>query len=144
MNDLKRFSVVKPTVDTPFRVDFDWWKEHDQNWRVYLMGCLCIDHQNSYANQAIDDFIDWVDPRTGEVQQVDGIQVVLINHCARQTDFINHFTTLVDSVFRALLANGNTPLTPLQLAEKTGRPAETILRTLTGTQVYQGLRPIHK
>jgi predicted transcriptional regulator len=39
------------------------------------------------------------------------------------------------------LANDNTPMTIRDLAERTGRPAETILRTLGGTRVYKGLRP---
>ncbi len=86
--------------------------------------------------------IDWVDPETAEVQQVDGVQHVLINHCAKLEDFVTNHTSLVDAVFRTLLANGNTPLTPEELSMRLGRPATTILMTLTGFQVYKGLRPI--
>jgi hypothetical protein len=50
-------------------------------------------------------------------------------------------STLVDSVFRIFLANGNTPLTPEDLAEQLGRDPSIILRTLTGPRVYKGLRP---
>jgi len=85
--------------------------------------------------------VDWVDPETAEVQQVDGVQHILITHCARQQSFISEQNTLVDSVFRLFLANGNTPMTPIELAETLGRQPEVILRTLTGTRVYKGLRP---
>ena len=42
------------------------------------------------------------------------------------------------------LANGNQPLTAPELAEAIARPSDsdTILRTLSGSRVYKGLRPI--
>jgi hypothetical protein len=75
------------------------------------------------------------------VQQVDGLQHVLITHCAQQPGFITEHTTLVDAVFRTFLANGNVPMTPVELGAHLMRPPETILKTLTGMRVYRGLRP---
>ncbi len=141
MIESKHFSLVKPTVKTPFYIDFAWWKNHDNNWRVFLLSCLCPEHQQAFANVDENISIDWVDPDTAEVQTVDGLQHVLITHCAKQPDFLNEHTTLVDAVFRVLLANGNMPMTPVDLAAHTGKPAEMILRTLTGGQIYKGLRP---
>ena len=143
MQEVRRFSLVRPTLQTPFHIDFHWWKEHDGNWRVYLQSCLCSEHQASLGNLNTDEMIDWVDTQTGEVQQVDGLQHVLISHCAKQADFTLGHTSLIDGVFRLLLANGNNPMTPVELGEHLNRPAETILRTLAGTTVYQGIRPGH-
>ena len=143
MTDVKRFSLVKPTLETPFSIDFDWWKQHDNNWRVYLYSYLCQEHQSTFAEAQQDMKVDWIDPETAEVRMVDGLQHVLITHCAQQPEFLNSNTTLVDSVFRVLLANGNAPMTPQQLGEAIHRPPETILRTLTGMQVYKGIRPRH-
>ena len=56
-------------------------------------------------------------------------------------DFVTVNTSLVDAEFRVFLADGNIPLTPKELAEKISRPADTILRTLSGPAVYKGLRP---
>jgi hypothetical protein len=56
--------------------------------------------------------------------------------------FVTNHTSLVDAVFRTLLANGNTPLSPEELSSRLDRPAMTILLTLTGLQVYKGLRPV--
>ena len=139
----KRFSLVKPTVETPFRIDFDWWKQHDNNWRVYLLSCLCPEHQEIFADTSQEVLVDWIDPETAEVHQLDGLQQVLMSHCARQPDFLTTYTTLVDAVFRSLMANGNTPMTPTDLSKAINRPADTILKTLAGAQIYKGLRPVH-
>lgn len=143
MQEVKRFSLVKPTPTTPFHINFDWWKNQDKNWRVYLFSYLCPEHQSAYQDSSSTTMIDWIDPDTAEVFSVDGLQHTLMTHCARQPDFLTLTTSLVDSVFRIFLANGNTPLTPTQLGEVTHRPPETILRTLSGSTVYKGIRPLH-
>ena len=141
MSEIGRFSLVKPTVQTRFHIDYDWWRKSDRDWRVYLRTNLCLEHQQAFANVDIEEQVDWVDPDTAEVQRVDGLQHVLITHCARQPDFIGAHSALVDATFRIFLANGNTPLSSLELSERLGRPAMTILRTFSGGRVYKGLRP---
>lgn len=141
MNDVKRFSLVKPTIDTPFHIDFAWWKNSDNNWRVYLYSCLCAEHQAAFTNLSDDIWIDFIDPETAEVQRLDGLQHILMTHCSRQPDFLTSISSMVDLVFRVLLARGNEPITPQELAKELNRPAETILKTLAGVQVYKGLRP---
>jgi hypothetical protein len=139
--ELRRFSLVKPTLQTRYHIDFDWWGQNDRDWRVYLYGLLCPEHQKAFVDMKGDEQVDWVDPDTAEVQKVDGLQHVLITHCAREDGFINRQTALVDAVFRIFLANGNTPMTPLELSDQLGRPPETILRTFSGIRVYKGIRP---
>lgn len=143
MNDAKQYSLIKPTINTPFQIDFEWWKEHDNNWRVFLFSCLCQKHQEAFSNQDVNVEVDWVDPETAEVITVDGLQHILMTHCAKEPDFVTGNTTLVDSVFRLLLANGNEPMTPAQLGELLNRPAVTILRTFSGMTIYKGIRPKH-
>jgi hypothetical protein len=140
--DSKRNSLVKPNLTTPFKIDFDWWKKHDRDYRVYLRSFLCDEHQEVFESLNNDETIDWVDPQTAEVTQVDGLQHVLITHCAKQENFLNNRMALVDSVFRIFLSNGNEPLTPEELGDALNRPASTILRTLSGIRVYKGIRPI--
>lgn len=141
MVETKRVSLVKPTLKTRYHIDFGWWKQNDRDWRVYLRNFLCPEHQEAFSNLAVTEQVDWVDPVSAEVQRVDGLQHVLISHCAKQPTFITQQTTLVDSVFRLFLANGNSPLTPEELSENLGRDSTTILRTLSGARVYKGLRP---
>jgi hypothetical protein len=141
VTEIKRFNLVKPTTKTRFHIDYDWWRQNDRDWRVYLRSFLCPEHQQAYSMMDLFDQVDWVDPDTAEVQRVDGLQNVLITHCARQPSFITQHATLVDSVFRIFLANGNSPLSPDELAEQLGRDSTIILRTLTGPRIYKGLRP---
>jgi hypothetical protein len=139
--DVRRMSLVKPSIQTRFHIDFAWWGEKDRDWRVYLHSLLCPEHQAMFIELSSDNLVDFVDPATAEVQRVDGLQHVLISHCARQSGFITTHTTIVDAVFRTFLANGNTPMTPTELAVHLNRSPELILRTLTGERVYRGLRP---
>jgi hypothetical protein len=140
--DLPRRSLIKPKTTSPFKIDFDWWKKNDRNWRVYLRGFLCDEHQALFENLENNETIDWVDPKTAEITQVDGLFHILITHCAKQDDFLNSHMTLVDSVFRILLSNGNHPLTPEELGERLHRQPTMILRTLSGPRVYKGIRPV--
>lgn len=141
MSDPKPFSLIKPTLKTPFHIDFDWFKEHDGNWRVFLLNCLCPEHQEIYKNQSEDGMIDWIDPETAEVKRVDGLQSTLMSHCAKEPGFVTTNTAMVDAIFRVFLSNGNHPMTPVELSDKIGKPADTILKTISGLQVYKGIRP---
>ena len=102
---IKRMSLVKPSLQTRYHIDFHWWQQNDRDWRVYLRSNLCPEHQRAFENVLTEQKVDWVDPNTGEVQQVDGLQHVLITHCARQESFITQHSTLVDAAFRIFLAN---------------------------------------
>jgi len=137
----KRVSLVKPSVATSFHIDFSWWAKNDRDWRVYLRSNLCPEHQKAFENVDLEEKVDWVDSNTAEVQRVDGLQHILITHCARQPGFITEHSTLVDAAFRLFLANGNTPMSAIEIGERLGRQPEMILRTLTGGRVYKGLRP---
>jgi hypothetical protein len=141
MTEVKKVSLVKPTIQTPFHVDFDWWRATDNNWHVALQGLLCPEHQETFANIPEGQSIDWVDPETAEVHQLDGLQHTIISHCAKQESFLGEHTALVEGVFRLLLVNGNAPMTPEELSLKLNRPADTILKTIAGPRVYNGLRP---
>jgi len=137
----KRFSLVKPSVKTPFHIDFDWWKKNERDWHVYLRSLLCPEHQEAFANLDEGQAIDWIDPATAEVKPVDGIQNALMTHCVKQPDFLTDQTALVEAVFRLFLTNGNSPLTSADLGSRLNRQPETILRTLAGARVYKGIRP---
>ena len=141
MTEVKRSSLMKPTVRTNFQIDFEWWKENERDWHVYLRSLMCPIHQESMASLDEGEMIDWVDENTAEVHEVDGIQHALMSHCARQPEFLTQQTALVEAVFRLFLVNGNQPMSAEDLAKRLSRPASTILTTLAGPRVYKGLRP---
>lgn len=134
-------SLIKPTMTTKFKIDFDWWKAQDRNWRNALETFLCEEHQQKFAGQEDVKNADLVDPATGEVSQGDALLFTLTNHCARQPGFISDSAPLVDTIFKVFLVNGNQPLTPVELAALTRRQADTILRTIGTSRVYKGIRP---
>jgi len=141
MNEVKKISLIKPTLETPFHIDFEWWRANDNNWHIALQSLLCPEHQEAYANLPEGLMIDWVDPESAEVRQLDGVQNTLISHCAKQPGFLDEHTALVDAIFRVLLANGNRPMSVDELGKHLNRPAVTILKTIAGPRIYKGLKP---
>lgn len=133
---------VKPTVDTKFHIDFDWWEETGRNFRVHLQSHLCDNCQERFARYEDAGLIDWIDARTAEVTQVDGLWHSLRVCCSARPDYINEYTPLATAIFRTFLANGNEPLSPTELQSRLARPAETILRTIGGLRIYNGIKPV--
>jgi len=133
--------LIRPTLETRFHIDYDWWDRADRDLEVYLRSHLCSEHQDTYADFDADAMVDYVDPDTAEVSKVAGVQHTLISHCARQPDYLTPQTSLVNAMFRVFLANSNTPLSPIELSERLGKPPQVILRTISGRRVYKGIRP---
>ncbi len=139
----KRFSLVKPTLETPFRIDFSWWSNHDRDWRVYLRNLLSEEDKERFEDIIEgDQMLDYVDPDTAEVHQVDGLQHVVITHTAQQEGFLGENMAVIEAVFRLFLKNGNTTMTVAEIGMHLGRDPKPILRTLSGPRVYRGIRPI--
>lgn len=131
---------IKPTLDTKFHIDYEWWERSGQDLQVYLLSHLLPEQRAYFAEHHTEEESDWVDPDTAEVRRVDALRMAL-QQAMHDPTFITLHTSLVDAVFRVFLANNNVPMTPVELEERTGRAAMTILRTLSGNQVYKGLRP---
>jgi hypothetical protein len=129
-------------LHTPFHIDYSWWTQNDREWRVYLRSLLCPTHQESFVDLDEDETIDWVNPETAEVQRVDGLQHILLSHCSQQDGFLQQGTAIVEATFRLFMKNQNQPMTITEVGEALNRPAKPILRTLSGSRVYKGLRPI--
>ena len=143
MAEGKRSSLVKPTLDTPFHIDFTWWKQNDREWRVYLRSLLTPEEQERFADIIEGDVtVDWVDPDTAEIFPVDGLQHVLITHTAQKEGFLEERTALIEAIFRLFLKGGNSPMTVTEIAEELNRDPMPILKTLSGVRVYRGIRPI--
>ena len=136
-------SLMKVTADTKFQIDYDWWEKSGKELDRYLTEHLCESHRTSYViSEEPGTIVDWVDPVTGQVSPQKPLTYLLLSHCSQQADFITERTSLIDAVFRVLISSGNRPMTPVELGRLTGRPSDTILKTLSGRTVYQGLRPM--
>lgn len=141
MAEARKFSLVKPTIYTPYHIDFDWWGQNERNWRVHLLEYLSEEYRSSLSKAEPVENFDVIDAETAEVRQVDAIQHLLITHYAKNERFLTESSSLVESIFRLFLANGNAPLAAVEIAEKLHRSPEMILKVLSGARVYRGLRP---
>ncbi len=135
-------SLIKPTQETPFHIDFSWWRENDQEWSAHLYSLLDEEQVDLLKGLKGDEELDWVDPRTAEVTRLDLFQYLLITHFADNETLIAEGTSMVESIFRVLLKNGNSPLSSEQLGERLNRPPNTILKLLSSDRIYRGLRPV--
>lgn len=137
---LARF--VKPTLDTPFHIDYSWWDEQRLDFNVQLLQHLSPELRGVYTGQRIGEKIDLIDWDTGEVRQVEGLQYLITTRCSKEPGYILRAPTLLEAIFRAFLSNGNHPLSPRALAPLVGHPPEQVLRVLAGAIVRKGLRPV--
>ncbi len=132
----------RPSLDTKFFIDHAWWQAGGKDLRVAVRGQLCKECQVRFPDHRNLEAVDWVDPETAEVVRADALLQTLRGDCSRKPEFISGSNTVVTNIFRIFLLNGNQPLTPVELQRQLPWTSpETILRTLTGGQVYMGLRP---
>jgi hypothetical protein len=135
----KPSAPFKATLDTKYNIDYAWWERSDEDLGPYLLSQLAPE-QRERLNTADDKLVDYIDPDTAEVFEVDALGLE-IRIAAHDPNFITPQVALVDCIFRVFLANNNTPLSPRELEGLTGRPAATILSTVSGKQVWKGIRP---
>lgn len=132
----------RPTVNTKFHIDMNWWEENNRDIRVYVRDALCEECRADYAEYEGQPEVDWVDENTGEVTRVDALWHSLRTCCSSKPSYIAPNTPIIDAVFRTFLANGNKPLSVRELYELIDRrPPEVLLRMLTAGPIYMGIRP---
>jgi hypothetical protein len=132
--------LKRPTPDTKFHIDYDWWEESNLDLRTYLYTRLATDEVTEINLDREE--VDLVDSKTGEVRRVDGFQYMVQAYFRQMPDDFVTNTSLVDAVFCVLLANGNQPMAARDIAEQVQRSPDVILRTFSGPRIYQGIRPI--
>ena len=132
----------RPTVDTKFHIDHQWWTANGKDIRVAVRGQLCSECQTRFPDHRNTEAVDWVDPDTAEVVQADALMQCLRSECAHKPGFISRTSPLITNIFRIFLLNGNQSLNPLELHEQiTWQDSDVILRTLAGGTVFMGIRP---
>jgi hypothetical protein len=130
------------TVNTKFHIDFSWWEKQNKDIHVFMHDLLCPECQSALTSSDVTATVDMVDPDTAEVRQVDAMWEAIQSCCGLKPDFVPLDAPILDSIFRILLANGNKPLSALELHDRLPkRPADLILRMLIRGQVYMGIRP---
>jgi hypothetical protein len=135
--------LMRPTTETKFHIDMDWWEEQGRNLRFHVYNRLCSDCRALYSSYEDAGDVDWIDDQTAEVTRVDALRHTLRTCCSTKPDYITEDMPFAEAIFRVFLANGNAPLSPLELHEVLNRrPPRTIVRMLTQARVYNGIKPI--
>jgi len=134
---------IKPNLETRFNIDMDWWEQEGRSFRVELWNHLCPECRQRFGTYRGTEAIDWVDPQTAEVQRVDGLWHSLRQCCAERPEYLGNDVTLPTAIFRVFLANGNEPLSAIEVWQRLARrDPETVLRLLVRGRSYYGIRPV--
>ena len=124
---------------TPFQIDLAWWQKNERNLGRFLSEILGEETPELPAETAID----FVDPHTAEVHQLDPLWVKVLVQRAHQPDFITPATPMANALLRALIENRNEPMTPAELHKRINRGSpETVLRVLKSAQRSYGIFPV--
>lgn len=134
--------IARPDTKTLFHIDLKWFEKTSRDLREEMHSALCEECRVRYPSPAEVCIVDRIHPKTGEVTRVDALWESLADHCGRRPDYITPSTPLTVALFRALLANGNQPMSPEQLHKRINKsnPA-AILKLLLGAEIENGIVP---
>ncbi len=132
-------------VDTKFYIDLEYWKSQGRDFREQLYDELCEGCRQRYPLE-VQREVDRVNPTTGEVARWDALWECLADECGHQPDFVGPRMPLTRAIFRALLANGNEPLSAKELHKRIGKGSpHIILKELLSPEMeLEGITPVQK
>ena len=137
--------VARPDTKTLFHIDVAWFAKNGRDLREESHAMLCNECRTLYPTPADAKMVDRIHPQTGQVVKVDALWECLADHCGLQVGFISPTTPLTTAIFRALLANGNNPMTPEQMHKRIGKSNPMgILKMLMGAEIENGVVPFEK
>ncbi len=130
-------------VNTKFYIDLDYWKSQGRDFREQLFEELCEDCRRMYPLEQ-ERMVDRVDPVSGEVRRWDALWECVTDQCGPQPDYISPKMPLTRSIFRALIANGNLPMSAAELHKRIGKgTAQSILKELVSLAMEaDGITPL--
>ena len=116
-------------------IDLNWLKNEGRSFTVLAGDTLCAKCRKKYK-------IDML-----EVKSTDLLRTIQ-NCCSKSSDYITSSLPIQESIFRAFLANGNKPLTLVELGEQlsqrrgvdTYRASPAVLSRLINNDQYYGIK----
>ncbi len=137
--------ISKLDVDSKFYIDLNWWESQGRDFRQQLFEELCDACKQFYT---LDDRreVDRIDPETGEVTRREALWECVMDECGREPDFVSPKMPLTRAIFRALLANGNAPISAAELHRRIGKgSAQIVLRELLSPEMeLDGITPLQR
>lgn len=134
--------IARPDTKSLFHIDVKWFDKNGRNLREVMHEALCDECRARYPSYAEVRVVDRVHPQTGEVTRVDALWESIVDHCSLRPAYLTPATPLTAAIFRALLANGNQPMSSEQLQKRAGKgSAGGILKLLLGSDIENGVVP---
>lgn len=133
-------TLIKPTLDTRYHIDYEWWERSGKDLVQALIAQLPQFLRDNLSQRPGETILDYVDPVTAEVTPENELTLA-VRMAAEDPEFVTPQTSITDAIFRIFVANGNQPLSVNELGERLARPPQTILKMLNGREIYYGLRP---
>jgi|SRR5581483_1433999 hypothetical protein len=135
--------VGRLTTKSKFYIDLHYWEQSGRNFRQEVYDALCGECKQMYSLDQVQ-MVDHVDPETGEVKQLDVLLDCASDVCAQSADFINPKMPLTRSIFRALIAAGNTPQSAEEIFARIKRASpNVILKELMSPKMEEdGVTPL--
>jgi len=127
--------IITDQPEPRWFIDLDWYQQSNRSFWALAQSCLCPKCREQL--------------KTGEVSAVDLLSTIR-DCCSKTLDFINDRSSILESIFRLFLANGNQPLEVEELGKQlnewrggdTYRTSTEILSRLLSTDQYYGLRQV--
>ncbi len=126
-------------VNTPFAIDLDWWRSRRRSLER-LLADMVGESDPGASNGAP---LDYIDPDTGEVHQLQPLWVRVLVERAHKPDFLDPAIPLATAVFRTLIENMNRPMSAVEIYRRISRTSpDVILRLLRAAEDEYGIVPI--
>jgi len=127
--------IITDQPEPRWFIDLDWYQQNNRSFWALAQNCLCPKCREQL--------------KAGEVSAVDLLSTIR-DCCSKTPDFINGRSSILESIFRLFLANGNQPLEVEELGKQlnewrggdTYRTSAEILSRLLSTDQHYGLRQI--
>jgi len=124
--------IITDQPEPRWFIDLDWYQQSNRSFWALAQSCLCPKCREQL--------------KAGEVSAVDLLSTIR-DCCSKTPDFINGRLSILESIFRLFLANGNQPLEVEELGKQlnewrggdTYRTSAEILLRLLSTDQYYGL-----
>ena len=62
--------LIKPSLETKFYIDYDWWEHSRDDLQIYLLTHLTQDQQKALEDRDLREVFDYVHPETGEILRI--------------------------------------------------------------------------
>lgn len=128
-------------ANTRFHIDLDWWKGQSRDLGTHLLEIL--GGEEAAQGTAQGATLDFIDPVTAEVRQLDALWVRVLNERAGKPDYIVPTLPVMAAIFRALVESTNMPMSVTELHRRIGRGSpEMLLRVLGTARDTYGIFPV--